>query len=167
MASRQFFDPLVLLRTAPLITATASLWHSIDQWQYYRIFTMPENRKKSNVLLPSYWKSVLYGSALRSVILLNTLTISAATANLLMERPVLNLANSARWYGFGLACTIGHFAFVPAVMWKIKAIIEDTSMGQSTRDLDAWLDVHKLRTLTVDLLSWAGFLMTVITTLKA
>lgn len=157
---------MVLLRTAPLLGTTASLWYTVDQLCVLRVFTFPEHRAKSNEILPSWFKTWFTGSGITSIIVLNTLTLSTATANLLINRSALTELNSARWYGAGLAFTLAHFAFVPAIMWSVKAIVDNSSDGESTHDLDAWLAVHKVRMSTVDLLGWASFLVAVMKTLK-
>jgi hypothetical protein len=67
MASGRFLDPVVLSRTAPLITSFASLSYCWAQNVFISIFTMPRNREKSNALLQPYiedWMVLwIHGSA--------------------------------------------------------------------------------------------------------
>ncbi|CRL17749.1 unnamed protein product [Penicillium camemberti] len=39
-----------------------------------------------------------------------------------------------------------HLLVVPAIAPKVQAVIEDTSRGSSTKDLEGWLTVHCVRT---------------------
>lgn len=53
--------------------------------------------------------------------------------------------------------TASHLLFVPRIAITAPAIIEDHSKGQSTRDLERWLAVHRVRTWTVDLAAWGVY----------
>ena len=161
MASGQFFDPMVLLRVAPLITSSASLSYCWAQNVFISIFARPRNREKSNPLLPTYIEDWFYGYTSQLVATYTT-TILTASANLYYHRQILVASNSARWYAAGAIFSAAHFAFVPAVAWKFTTIINNETKGNSVKVLDAWLRVHRFGSLTVDMLSWGCILIGVL-----
>lgn len=165
MASGQLFDPVVLLRVAPLITSSASLSYCWAQNVFISIFTRSRNREKSNALLPTYIEDWFYGYT-GQLIATYTTTILTASANLYYQRQVLDASDSAKWYAAGALFSAAHFAFVPAVAWKFTSIINNETKGNSVKVLDEWLRVHRLRTLTVDMLSWGCILIGVLRSVK-
>lgn len=62
--------------------------------------------------------------------------------------------------------SLAHFAFVPAVAWKVKDMMEDNTKGKSTTVLDRWMKVHYVRMFTVDLLAFGSFLAATLATVK-
>jgi hypothetical protein len=157
MASGVVFDPLTLLRTAPLITSTCTLWYSLDQAFFLNIFLHPNHRTRSNELLPSYF-GVFFGPGTARVLGLLALTLTGGGYNILAgRRSGLGGSASLSWYTAGTVLAASHLLFVPAVAPKIQAMVEDTSKGSSTKDLEGWLIIHRIRTWTVDLASWVCF----------
>jgi hypothetical protein len=55
MASFLLPNPLVLLRLAPLITTTASLMFSVDEYFFLTIYLHPTLQPKSNAILQKYF----------------------------------------------------------------------------------------------------------------
>lgn len=157
MASGLIFDSRTILRTAPLITSTCTLWFSFDQDFFIKLFLHPEDRDRNNAVLPSYFKRFFGPGAVRVLALL-TLTMAGGGYNILTERrSALGPSASLPWYTAGTLLAASHLFFVPAIAPKVQAVIEDTSKGSSTRDLEGWLTVHRMRTWTVDLSSWICF----------
>jgi hypothetical protein len=132
MASGQFFDPMVLLRIAPLITSSASLSYCWAQNVFISIFSRPRNREKSNALLPTYIEDWFYGYT-GQLIATYTTTILTASANLYYHRQVLALSDSAKWYAAGAIFSAAHCAFVPAVAWKLTTIINNEAKGTASK----------------------------------
>lgn len=118
MASRAFFDPVVLLRAAPLVSSTSTLWFSLDQYTFLNNFLDEEHREEANGLVPSYFKTFFPGGLAR-ILLLYGVSISTGTANF-WGRP--NVAR--RWYVAGTVLAVAHFAFVP----KISECLPDTCL---------------------------------------
>ncbi|KAG9560084.1 hypothetical protein KCU77_g10751, partial [Aureobasidium melanogenum] len=166
MASHQFFDPVVLLRIAPLITSSATLSYCWAQNAFISIFTRQRNREKSNTLLPTYIEDWFYGYT-GQLIAAYTTTILTAGANCFFHRQIFAASNSAKWYAAGAVFSAAHFAFVPAVAWKFTSIINDETKGNSVKVLDDWLKVHRIRSLTVDIISWACILLGVLRAVDA
>ncbi|OQE45912.1 hypothetical protein PENCOP_c001G04488 [Penicillium coprophilum] len=164
MASGLFFDPRTLifdhrtlLRTAPLITSTCTLWYSLDQDFFLKVFLHPDHRTRSNEILPSYFRG-FFGYGTVRVLALLTLTLTGGGYNIWTERRSgLGSSASLPWYTAGTILAASHLLFVPAVAPKVQAVIEDASKGSSTKDLEGWLTVHRVRTWTVDLASWVCF----------
>ncbi|KAJ5628641.1 hypothetical protein N7490_010869 [Penicillium lividum] len=159
MASGLIFDR-TLLRTAPLITSTCTLWYSLDQDFFLNIFLHSDHRTRSNELLPSYFRIFFVPGTLRVLGLL-ALTLTGGGYNILTGRSGLGSSASMPWYAAGTVLAASHLLFVPAVAPKIQAVIEDAKQGSSTEDLKGWLNIHRLRTWTVDLASWACFAVAV------
>ncbi|RLL96039.1 hypothetical protein CFD26_105597 [Aspergillus turcosus] len=156
MASRMIFDPLVALRLAPLISSTCSLWFAWDQHLFLSIFVSPENRSFSNQFVPTYFRT-FFRRGLTWVLVLLGLSLSTAGLNIVTDGASLRARQSLQWYAAGAAFATGHVAFAPFVAPKVRAISEDHSQGQSTRDLEAWLRLNRIRMFTVDLAAWVCF----------
>ncbi|RAK95277.1 putative integral membrane protein [Aspergillus ibericus CBS 121593] len=153
MASGLIFDPRSLLRAAPLVTSTCTLWFAFDQDFFLNVFLHPDHRPGSDALLPSYFR-VFFRRGLVRVLGLLTLTLTGGGWNI---RTHHRQSSSWPWYVAGTALAASHLLFVPAIAPKIQAITEDASQGSSTRDLEGWLAIHRVRTWTVDLAAWACF----------
>ncbi|OGE57528.1 hypothetical protein PENARI_c002G00101 [Penicillium arizonense] len=156
MASGLIFDPHALLRTAPLITSTCTLWYSLDQEFFLNIFLHPSHRTRSNETLPSYFGVFFVPGTVRVLGLL-ALTLTGGGYNILTRRSVSGSSASLPWYTAGTLLAASHLLFVPAVAPKIQAMVEDSSKGRSTEDLEGWLTIHRVRTWTVDFAAWACF----------
>ncbi|KAL5343993.1 hypothetical protein BJX70DRAFT_352361 [Aspergillus crustosus] len=165
MASGLFFDPIKLLRIAPLITTTSSLVYAWDEHWYLSGFLLPEYKQESNAILPRYFRR-FFEQGIWVIAGLNTLTISSSITNLLVDRPLLDRLQSSRWYWAGLGFTVCHFLFVPLVADPIRDIIEDRLKGESTKDLKKWIDIHKIRVLVTDLPGWLSFLAAALATFQ-
>jgi hypothetical protein len=156
MASGLIFDPHVLLRTAPLITSTCSLWYSLDQDFFLKNFLHPDHRTRSNEIVPSYFNVFFVPGTIRVLGLL-AMTMTGGGYNILARRSGSGSSTSLRWYTAGTLLAASHLLFVPAVAPKIQAMVEDSSKGRSTDDLEGWLNVNRIRTWTVDFAAWACF----------
>jgi hypothetical protein len=165
MASRTIFDPLVALRLAPLISSTCSLWFAWDQHLFLSIFVSPSNRSFSNQFLPTYFRT-FFRSGLTWVLVLLGLTLSTAGLNIATDGVSLRARQSLQWYAAGAAFATGHVAFAPFVAPKVRAISEDHSEGQPTRDLEVWLRLNRIRMFTVDIAAWVCFGVAAIRTLS-
>lgn len=152
MASRAFFDPINLLRLAPLVTSTCTLMYAFDEYMFLSTFLHRDHRKQSNAILPSWFKR-WFEKGIFVVVGLNAATIIITLFN------IFSAYNQEirKWYWAGLGFTIAHLAFVPVIMYPIRDIIEDRSHGQSTRDLQRWINIHLLRVLIADLPGWASY----------
>ncbi|KAJ5410622.1 uncharacterized protein N7487_004981 [Penicillium crustosum] len=53
---------------------------------------------------------------------------------------------SLPWYTVGILLAVNHLLFAPAIAPKVQVGIEDTSRGSSTKELEGWLTVHRVRT---------------------
>ncbi|KAI1079932.1 hypothetical protein F5B20DRAFT_580728 [Whalleya microplaca] len=163
MASGQFFDPLTLLRVTPLVASSASLWLAVEEHRYLNIFLLLKDRSKVNEILPSYFEKFFYTTF---PYLLSTFGITIATGvTNFYSRPNKALP----WYAAGTALTLAHFAFVPGVMWKVKATIEakPEPNGSGADEVKRWLAVHRVRSIFADFPAWACFFIAVLKSLKS
>ena len=151
MASKQFFDPLTLLRIAPVVSTSMSLWFCVDQYTFYRGLIVPPVREKGNQVLPIFWKTWL-PQGLTYIFGLYGLSIGFGIANLYQG------TTPSRLYAIGAAFSASHFLFVPFVAPKIQAMSEGADSDQNWVQQRKWLKVHAIRSLFVDLPGWLCFL---------
>lgn len=166
MASGLFVNPTTLLRITPLISSTCTLWFAWDQQVMYSTFTKPDLEKEANAILPLWWKKVFESHDIERVLLPITVTAVTSIINIHKYGGLLQAKGSLRWYASGAALSVAHIAFVPAVMYKIKAMLDDNGKGQAVEQQKKWLRVHILRTLTVDLGAWLACLIAVTRTVS-
>ncbi|DAA73159.1 TPA_exp: hypothetical protein A8136_5084 [Trichophyton benhamiae CBS 112371] len=145
--------PRMLMRIAPLVTSTCSLWYSFDQDFLMGVFLNPNHRAQSNSLLPSSFRSFFRSGLVRVVGLLG-LTLLSGGYNAFIDKPG---RETLYWYTTGTLLAASHLIFVPFAAPKVQAIIEDRPQGRPNSDLDSWLMVHRVRTWVVDLAAWGCF----------
>ncbi|KAJ8126959.1 hypothetical protein O1611_g6679 [Lasiodiplodia mahajangana] len=129
MASKAFFDPLVLLRVAPVLTSTMAMRFSHDQWLFLENFLVPAHREKANDIVPSYFKT-FFMKGIWEIGVLYTLTTATGISNI-YSRP----GGAWKWYAAGTALAFSHMAFVPFVMYKVKGLFDDEPKGQGNKFL--------------------------------
>ena len=166
MASCQGIDLLTILRLAPLVTSTGSLWFCVDQSLFLGCLVPYHNRAEHVSTIPAYWRS-FFKPGLGIIFIMYGLTALAAVANLYSSSLVFSLGvtDTTRWYKLGLAFTLAHFAFVPSVAPLITRMIED-STGESWRYQVKWLKIHAIRTMLVDLPGWLCYFAAALTSLR-
>jgi len=168
MASGLIFDPLVVLRAAPLVSSTCSLLYAWDQHFFLSILNRPENRKLSKPLLPSYFNTFFHKGVW---IVLGCLAVTSSTsvANLYTQRSVLRARDSFWWYVGGAALSIGHLLFVPLIAPSVQRTVEakPDSEPDANASLDDWLSINFVRMVTVDLAAWLAVGVAVVKTLRA
>ncbi|CAM1508180.1 Fc.00g050280.m01.CDS01 [Cosmosporella sp. VM-42] len=164
MASGAFVNPKTLLLVTPLVTSTCSLWCSSDQDYFLKILTRPAfERTQANAIIPTYIKT-MFGSGPWRVVALIAITTWSSIANIVLLKPLLRSHGALNWYAWGAVMAAGHLAYVPAVAWKLKWIMEDSTEEQGTDNvgmLGRWLRVNNIRTFTVDLAAFACSLVAV------
>ncbi|RYP06877.1 hypothetical protein DL765_009333 [Monosporascus sp. GIB2] len=163
MASRQFFDPLTLLRVAPVVSSSAALWFSHDQYFFLKVFLRIEEHDKVKPVIPAYFRKFFNGGVVR-LLPLYAITIGTGIANS-YSRP----AAAHLWYACGAAFALAHFTFVPAVMWKVEHLAneENDAKGTGAEYLKKWLDVHTIRSIVVDFPAWLCFSIAALKSLKS
>ncbi|KAI0975514.1 hypothetical protein F4678DRAFT_273011 [Xylaria arbuscula] len=153
MASKAFFDPLVVLRIAPVVTSTMAMRFSHDQYFFLSNLLAPEHRDKANSIVPSYF-TTFFMRGIWDIGILYTLTPAFGITNF-YSRP-----NGAwKWYAAGTAFAFFHMAFVPLVMHKVKGLFDDEPKGQGNKNLREWLNVHILRSWVADIPAWTCFVI--------
>ncbi|KAI1402795.1 hypothetical protein F4819DRAFT_264440 [Hypoxylon fuscum] len=167
MASGQFFDPLTLLRVAPLITSTASLVIAGDSHLFLSSFinlNSPSQRPHVNALAPRYFETFFW-KGLPCIFLTVGPSVAFGLTNF-YARPA---AASWAWYAGGTALALAHFAFVPKIMWKVKAAVDAKADADGTgaEAVQGWLDVHYVRMALADIPAWTCFLVATLKSLKS
>lgn len=162
MTSGLFFDPMAALAITPLVSSTCTLLFARDQHFFLRIFNTPENRPKSNKLLPTYFKTFFY-TGLPGLVGFLGVTFWSCVGNYYWRHDALVSNQSLKWYLAGSGLALSHLLFAPFVASPIQAIVgNDRSKGEPTELLDRWLGLNLVRTLTVDFAAWACIVVAVI-----
>lgn len=175
MASKLFFDPLVALRAAPLVSSTCTLLYARDQHLFLGLLNGPESRPHSAALLPAYFRGLFrQGVAFVVAMLAATAWTSAANVYAPAARPRLRATGALGWYGAAAALSSAHLLFIPLVAPSVTRICEAKGEGEGEGEgkdvnaaLDEWLAVNKLRMLTVDLAAWLACVVAVGKSLSA
>ncbi|KAI1641218.1 hypothetical protein F4809DRAFT_216543 [Biscogniauxia mediterranea] len=165
MASGLFFDPMVALRAAPLVSSTCTLLYAWDQHLFLSLLNARQVREHSRPMIPIYFKKLFY-RALPMVLGFLTVTTSTAVANLYTQRATLQARGSLWWYTAGAALAVSHLGFVPFIAPSVKGMIEASSEDDANKSLDEWLSVNMIRSLTVDLGAWIAVTVAVVKTLR-
>jgi hypothetical protein len=173
MASRLFFDPLVALRLAPLVSSTCTLLYAHDQHFFLGLLNRPETRPHSTPLLPPYFRA-FFREGVVLVIAMLAVTTWGSVANLYYvgraaRAGAASGSGSWWWYVAGAALSSSHLLFIPAVAPSVKRISDAGEGGGADVNgaLDEWLAVNKLRMLTVDLAAWVACVFAVGNSLRA
>ncbi|KAI1410728.1 hypothetical protein F5Y13DRAFT_167226 [Hypoxylon sp. FL1857] len=164
MASGAFFDPLTLLRVAPLVTSTASLVIANDSHIFLSsLVSLKKQRAQVNEIAPRYFEAFFW-KGLPLIFGTFGLSIAFGLTNI-YSKPY---AASRGWYAAGTALGLLHFAFVPKIMWTVKDAIEakEDPNGGSADAIQRWLNVHYVRMALSDIPSWACFAIAVLKSLK-
>lgn len=162
MASGAIFDPMRLLRVAPLISSTGSLVYATSELLNNSAFLQPAIRKESNAVLPK-WYSFVFNRGVGIVLLFNITTTSTTIANLWLGHRGSAPSLSTKLYWAGLVTAFGHLVFVPWVARPVQNIVEDRSEEGATSEMRKWLGVHKIRMVIADVPAWLSFLGAVLT----
>jgi hypothetical protein len=167
MASKLFFDPIVALRAAPLVSSTCTLLYAYDQHFFLGLLNRPDTRHHSKALLPAYFRT-FFREGVAFVIAMLAVTTWGSVANLYVRRPNLQARGSLCWYVAAAVLSSSHLLFIPGVAPSIKRISEAKGGEEDVNGaLDEWLCVNKLRMVTVDLLAWVACVVAVGKSLSA
>ncbi|KAI1881122.1 hypothetical protein JX265_001362 [Neoarthrinium moseri] len=151
MASKAFFDPMVLFRVAPLVSSTFALRFSVDQYSFLNVLLAQEHREDAKHIIPSYFR-IFFRNGIWHIGVLYGVSFGSGIANF-FSKP-----NAAwRWYAAGTALTLAHMAFAPKIMWSIKDLYDDEPKGQGDKHLKKWLDIHVIRSVLADFPAWVCF----------
>ncbi|CRG86504.1 hypothetical protein PISL3812_03510 [Talaromyces islandicus] len=155
MASGLFFDPKAALAVTPLVSSTCTLLFAWDQDFFLRLLNIPENRSKSNAILPAYFKLFFSNGMVRIVGFLGV-TFWSTVGNYYWRHSALVSNQSLKWYLAGGGLALSHLLFVPLVAPPIRDIINNgRSKKEPTDLLDEWLSINWFRSATVDFAAWA------------
>ncbi|WEW57159.1 hypothetical protein PRK78_002621 [Emydomyces testavorans] len=126
MASGAFFDPLRLLRVAPLLSSTGTLIYATTELIYNSSFLHPSVRKHYDELLPKWW-TVVFRRGVWVVLALVMTTSTTAMANLVFDHCYSLPSFSTKLYWSGLVGAMGHLIFVPWVAGPVQQMMEEQS----------------------------------------
>ncbi|KAH9886581.1 hypothetical protein F4778DRAFT_786682 [Xylariomycetidae sp. FL2044] len=162
MASRRFFEPVVLLRLLPVISSALAMRFSHDQFFFLRFFLAPAHREQAGAIVPSYFR--VFASAEKyETAALYSLTALAGTGNL-VYRP---RGAAGLWYAAGTALTVAHLAFWPKMTGVAQSLLRAGPGEQATQQLRRWLDIHRVRSSVADVPAWACFTVACLTCLQS
>ena len=155
------FDSMVLLRVAPLITSSFTLWFSWDQFLFLNTFLHRRVLPKTNDFLPTYF-DVWFPPGVAIILSFYPITIGLGIAN-----AVTRHTETPHFYTAGVCLAAFHFFFVPFIKPSIDAIRQDRNKGASAGDMRRWLNVHIARSLLADFPSWLLFLLAALNAVQA
>ncbi|KAK2001927.1 hypothetical protein LX36DRAFT_310677 [Colletotrichum falcatum] len=158
MASGIFFDPMVALRVAPLVSSTCTLLFAWDQGFFLGLFNRTaESRMQSAPMLKSYFDA-FFRRGVKFVLGFLALSATTAVANICTQTGAPRSTGASRWYyAVGAAMSAGHLAYVPLVAPHVKALTGAEGEGDANGILDGWLGANWWRMVTVDLGAWLAF----------
>ncbi|KAI5866083.1 hypothetical protein GGS23DRAFT_367624 [Durotheca rogersii] len=165
MASRRLFDPVTLLRVAPLLTSTATLVHAGDAHLFLSTLVgLRPQRPKVNELAPRYFESFFW-RGLPLIFLGYGASVALGVANYVALR---RAASVSAWYAGGSVLALAHFAFVPKIMWRVKDAIDadEAPDGPGAQAIQRWLNVHYARMALADFPAWTCFFVAALKVLK-
>jgi len=124
--------------------------------------------ERANQIVVPYWFTKFFNTAVFSVVGLNSMTLIAASCNLLIPSEHPAWEGSKSFYTAGLVAAVGHYAFVPFVGKSVRGLIgtciERASDGRETGEdgkavewVREWVGWHKVRMGTVDVVAWGCF----------
>jgi hypothetical protein len=143
--------PLKLLRLSPIISSTISLQFAYDEYTFLSCWMQPSYRPEANALLPAWFTSwgpwgtkVVFGSF--------TFSLASGLANLFTGRGVEEATVGRYWYAAGFVFAAAHLFIFGVKALKLLAMIRGGKPeGESTVSMGKWLEMHLLRSVTVDL----------------
>lgn len=151
-----------ILHLIPVVTSTVSLWFAFDQYFFLGLFLHKGVEPGAKHVLTPYWNTMI-DTGLGYVVAPLIGTIASTIAILsTTSAELLRAKGSYPWYIAGAVLAAGHFAFVPAVLPKIRSL----SSGGLTPALRQWMRVHVTRSVTVDLFCWVACLVATAKTLS-
>jgi hypothetical protein len=154
-----------LLRLLPVLSSTVTLMFAVDEHIFLGTWMHPNFRDRANAHLPAWFYN--WGRRGRWVIILGYPTnYILGILNLLVARDQLHAARSEKWYGLGLAFSVGHIAIFARRALKLLAEIKnDVPKGNSTYSMGVWLRMNWIRALTTDFPAWVCFVVAALKTL--
>ncbi|DAA73057.1 TPA_exp: putative Integral membrane protein [Trichophyton benhamiae CBS 112371] len=170
MASGMLFDPMRLLRLAPLISSTGSVMYSTCELIMNSAFLHPTIRREADVVLPR-WFNTVFQSGVAVVVGLITITSSTSIANIYLSynndlsitEGIMALPFSAKMYALGVTCALGHLTFIPWVAPPIERLRTNTSKRGGSAEMEDWLSVHRIRWAVADFPAWVAIFLAVLT----
>ena len=158
MASGLFFDPIRLLRIAPLIGTTGSLAEDTAELIIFSAFTDPRLRRSADQL-PPQWFATVFARAGSVLIFFNAITTSTAIANPMRDWPNGGPPPlSMKFYAAGLAAALGHMMFAPWVIGPMDApvwnITNDRAKEGAVSEMRRWLCLHRMCMPVADVPAW-------------
>ncbi|EGD97676.1 hypothetical protein TESG_05078 [Trichophyton tonsurans CBS 112818] len=145
MASGMLFDPMRLLRLAPLVS------------------------KKPMSFFPA--GLTVFQSGVTIVVGLITITSSTSIANIYLSynndlsitEGIMALPFSAKMYALGVTCALGHLTFIPWVAPPIERLRTNTSNRGGSAEMEDWLSVHRIRWTVADVPAWVAIFLAILT----
>lgn len=172
MASNLFFDPLVALRVAPLVSTTCTLLFAYEQHFFLSLLNRPQTRQETRRFLPAYF-TMFFAEGVVQVFGFLGVTAVSSLANLyLHNRGTVPLGEQGAywWYAAAAGLAVSHLLYTPLVAPPVFAIRGDKplKLGEDVNTkLDDWLWVNRMRMLTTDLGAWMAAVLAVGRTLSA
>ena len=134
MASGMFFNPLVALRVAPVVSSACSILFARDQRLFFSVLKKSDERDQSGLLLPSYYQA-FFKEGLRVAMVCTATTTCSCVCNLYVMRRRLFYGGCDFWYMIGAALAVGRMLQVSLP----RVASHDVNNGRDEWFLENWL----------------------------
>lgn len=154
--------PPTLLRILPIISSIISLQFAYDEYAFLSCWVHDSYRPQANALLPA-WFTHWGPWGTRVIFTSFTLSLGAGCAN------VIACTGSAKfWYAAGVCFAAAHLLIFGAKALKLLGKIRrGEPEGAGTASLGQWLEMHAMRSFTVDLPAAICFIVAGVLSLEA
>lgn len=167
MASGLFFDPLVVLRSVPLVTTGATLLISFTNYSTIHMGLRVSTQDKFPTERAFFDGFRRYID--RTNFLFVSLTVATAVWNLRVRKPALVARDGAGWaYVIGATLAIGRYVLAPVLDRTVSVMTRSQDPEDWKGSLPVNLRICRLRILALDvpafLACWYGLARTCVST---
>lgn len=143
--------PPTLLRLLPIISSTISLQFAYDEYAFLCCWVHDSYTQQANALLP-HWFTHWGPWGTRVVFTSFTLSLGAGLANLAACSSAPETGSAKFWYAAGACFAVAHLLIFGARALRLLGMIRrGEPEGASISSLRKWLEMHAVRSFTVDL----------------
>lgn len=147
---RQLLHP-TLLRLLPIISSIISLQFAYDEYAFLCCWVQDSYRHQADALLPA-WFTHWGPWGTRVVFTSFSLSLGAGFANIAACASAPETGSAKFWYAAGASFAALHLLiFGPRALKLLGMIRRGEPEGASTASLGKWLEMHAVRSFTIDL----------------
>ena len=143
--------PLKLLRLMPILSSVISLQFAYDEYAFLSMWDNDSYRAQADALLPLWFTN--WGPWGTIVVVASfPISIASGLANILPGFNVHGSTGATYYYAAGTTFAAAHLVIFGSRALRLLAMIRNGEpTGASTVSMRKWLDLHAVRSFTVDL----------------